>query len=559
MGSVKVMIDDTNLDNGSTRLIVGHPYILSDSAGKIHEFNCEFILQGTTASAFDTLFDSTFDDLELLNPRLRYWQDDSKATPTLDWHYGDGKHTDLVSSVQILADESRTQRKIHCLFRVVAMKHLDLSTNAPPATGSSLTGLAGKIEVTRVYLDSERYTLSCGGVFKSTLNSSVEGPYNLASVSSNSGKARFTLESPDVITAAYSAALGQFVDVSAPSAYQGRHFISGISGGGAIIDTTTAYVSAEGDVNATVLYGTTTTAEANFSAAKDVICRTILETGDNGSPNSSAPHMCKISESIAYSSEKKDMLDFVMASTPGPMATTVSDSNGDSVERGLAFTVKYIPPDFWNEGHAGMVWGVVIQGKTAISNQARIDNSDLAYWFNSIKLQILAEVEPTITSRLGGGFRERACEYEVDWATNDVTFTIMGDGNYNGTLNYKRTDSTHTRQPRTIFRNTDGTMPVQTPKGAPDVTKVIRIEWMGEAGAVPPSPPKPSESGFEYLFQEASVVQEENITDPNGNTFEQRTTDYTYIRVKPVSSGGGLGAQSGGGDPFKEVYDKPTA
>jgi hypothetical protein len=555
MAAVKVMIDDTLLDDGSTRQIVGHPYFLSDEAGRMSEFKCEFILHAATAAAFDTLYDSTFDGLELLNPRLRYWQDSSTVLPTVDWFPGDGKHFDIVSSITILADESRTQRKIHCMLSVVAMKQLDLSPTMPPATGSAIAGLSSKIEVTKLYLDSERYTLSAAGSFKSVLNPSVEGPYDLASVSSSGGKARFTLEAPDVIVAAFAAADRQFIDVSSPSAYAGRHFIRAISGGGAIIDTTTAFVSVEGDVNATVLYGDTTSADEAFQAAKSLICTTILETGANGSPSSTEPYMVKTSESLAYSSEIKDSLDFVLVSQPSPMITTAVNLAGQAVERGLMFTVQYIPVELWDDEFAPAPVGVVIQGKTAIL-QGDLDENTLDQWWAVIKGSILHEVRPTIASVTGGPFHEKFTNVSLDPGTNDVSFTIAGLGNYNGTVSYSRLTTTHAEQPRTVWRNTDGTMPVQEPPGPQEKFVTIRIQWIGESGGQPPNPVPPTESGYTYLFQESGVVQEDNMTDPNGIHFTSRTIDHTYLRIKPVS---GEGGQNSGGGFDKDGYFVPSS
>lgn len=548
MGAVKVLIDDTDLDNGTTRRIVGHPFILSDATGKMHEFQCEFLVTGSTAAAFNTLFDDSFNDLELINPRLRYWQDSSTTLPTFDWNVGDGKHTDLVSSVQVLADESRTQKKLHCLLRVVAMKQLDLSGSTPPATDTALEGLASKIEISKIYMDSERYTLSAAGAFKSTLNPSVEGPYNLASVSSSSGKARFTLQSPDVITEAYDAEAGQFIDVSSPSAYEGRHFIRGISGGGSIVDTTTAIASAEGDVNATILYGDTNSAEANFTGAKNLILTNLLETGANGSPNSNAPHMGKLNETIAYSSEKKDLLDFLLVSGPAPIRTTTADDDGDAAERGLMFSVKYLPPEIWNQGHAPMVWRVVITGKCAISQKARDDNDDLDSWFQLIKRSILLEVEPTVIGKLGGQFRERLTEYDIDYGTNDVSFIIIGDGNYGGTLSYSKSTTLNTQQLRTSWRNTDGTHAVQEPAGPTERTALVRITWLGESGSEPGTPQAPTESGFTYLYDSSTTVDEDELVDPEGVSFKTKTIDYVFNRYKLEgggSSGGGSGATGG--------------
>lgn len=532
MAAVKVLIDDTALDNGSTRQIVGHPYFLSDEAGRLTEFKCEFLLHADTAANFDTLFDSTFDGLELLNPRFRYWQDGSTVMPTVEWYPGDGKHFDIVSSVSIAADESRTQRKIHCLLTVVAMKQLDLSPTVPPATGT-IAGLASKLEVTKLFMDSERYTLSVAGTFKSEPNPSVEGPYDLLSVSSNSGKARFTLESPDVITVSYDADARPFIDVSSPSAYQARHFISAISGGGAVIDTTTDYVSAESDVGATVLYGETTTAEEAFEAAKSVICTTILETGTNGSPAATAPYMNLVSQSLAYSSELSDTLEFVLVSSPAPMKTTAVNGSGEAVERGLQFSVKYLPMELWDAGFVSPPIGVVIQGKCAIDEDALATQS-LDTWFAAIKGSVLNEVRSTITSNTGGPFKEKFTEHIIDWGTNDISFVIAGIGNYNGTLDYKRTVSSGDKQLRTVWRNTDGTMPVQEPPGPREKSVTIRVVWTGESGGNPPNPIPPSESGYTYLFEESTLVEEEDLTDPLGNTFTSRVVDFVWSRIKPV-------------------------
>lgn len=543
MSDPQVKIDDVSLDNGSWRRIVGNPAVLSDGAGLVREFAIEFLIMGDTAAELDSRLEDTWNDFSQLNPRMRMWFDSSKVLPSFDWHTGDGIHVDMVSTVTMMPEESQTQKKLHCRLVVTATTQLPLSSSTPNATGQEIEGLVSKLAVAKLYMESERYTISAQGTFASTLNESAEGPYDLASVANNSGKARFTLESPDVVVATFDQ--GMFIDVSSPSAYEGRHFITAISGGGAILDTSTDYVSAEGDVNASVLLGTTDTAEDNFQAGRSLILENILGTGDDGSPNATAPHFTKLGETITYSSERKDTLDFVLTAGPASMTTGITAQSGNNVDRGLSFAVTFVPPEMWDIRHATPVWLVQAEGKLAIAEEARTED-EIYSWWEQIKPTVIAQIEAVVAGRVMAGLREKQTTIAIDYTTNDITFNIGFFGNFTGTIAFSLTESVTDKQPRTIWRDTEGNNPTQSPKGPMDRTKTIRVTWLGESGAEPAIPNPPVESGFKYLFDSSQTVTQDSLTNPDtGFTYKSITRDYVFLRIKPVQAGGGAGAAGG--------------
>lgn len=530
MGSVRVMVNDTELVVSGQREIVGPPAILSDDAGKVRTFAIEFIVQGDTAAEVDSRFSDAFDDLATRNGRLRCWLDDDKALPTIDWWIGDGIHLETMSTVSMLPEESQTQRKLHCVLTFSALTELNQTPLAGPGGGAALTGQASRIEIAKSYLDSERYTLSCQGAFKSTLNAAAEGPYNLVSVSSNGGKARFTLQSPDAISAAF--AEGMFIDVSSPSAYEGRHFITALSTGNTVIDTETAYDSAEGDVNATLLLGTTTTAEANFAAAKSTILVNLLETGTDGQPASTAPFMVKLSETIGISSEDSDILEFVLTSGPQSMKTTVARQSGALVERGLSYVVRFMAPDSWDSKFVTPAVGVAIEGKVAIDQVARTEQ-ELHVWWDLMRPQIVAEVAQKAVARHGGTFLVRSHEVGIDYTTNDVTFSIYGLTNYNGTIAYSSTATYSDVKRRTEWEDTDGYEHAQETKGPPKRTCVMMVDWLGDQGASPPIPKPPAEGGFVWDFDSKTVTEHKQLEDEAGNYFDNIKYQVQYSRRRP--------------------------
>ena len=552
MADPQVKLDDLLLDNGSWRRIVGNPAVLLDRAGVAREFHVELLIEGDTADERLSRFQSTFDDYYLLNARLRVWFDTATTLPTLDWHTGDGKTTETVATVSMLPEESQTQGKLHCIFSFIASTQIDYSEVVPSSDGiEEIEGLAAPLELSKMFMDSEKYTLSVKGTFKSTLNESAEGPYNLESVSNNSGKARFTLESPDVIIADYDD--GMYIDVDSGD-YAARHFISAISGGGAIIDTTTDYAADEGDVGATILVGTTSTAEDNFAAAKNNILTNLLETDTAGRPNSVWPYMTKLGETLIYTSTRKDQLEFVLVSGPSALKINLNNSGNEDVARGLNYTVRYEPAEMQDTSHHGLLWNVIIDGQCAINDPD--EERDLATWYDDIELAVWAEVESIANARIGGRLRKRLSKFGVDYATGDTTFTIVFYGNYSGTVSYSRSQAIATKQPRTIWRDTDGNNPTQSPKGPPDRGMVITVNWLGDAGGGPSPPPPPSEGGFKYIYDGDSLVANDDFEDSEGNRYSSKRMEYTYTRIKPVAGGGGGGS---GGKFDDDGYYVPTS
>lgn len=544
MADPQVKIDNTNLDNGTWRRIVGNPAVLTDPSGIAREFHVEFLIEGDTAAERRTRFQSTFDDLYLLNSRLRVWFDSDLALPTLDWHPGDGKTTECVSSVAMLPEESQTQGKLHCLFTFVASTQIDYSDVVPSADGiEDIVGLASPLELAKMYMDSEKYTLSCRGVFKSTQNVAAEGPYNILSVSDNGGKMRFTLKNPDSISATF--ADGMFIDVDSASAYEGRHFISALSTGNTVIDTTTDFVATEGDVGATLLLGTTNTAEDNFTNARNNILTNLLETDTAGRPNATYPYMTKLGETLAYTSARKDQLEFVLVSGPSSLKINLNNSSNEDVARGLSYTVRYSPAERQDTSTHGLLWDVIIDGKCAVVDPT--EERDLAAWYDEIELKVRAEVESIANSRLGGQLRKRRAEFGVDYTTGDITFNIVFFGNYSGTVAYSRSQSYSINQPRTIWRDTDGNNPTQSPKGPPDKSLVITIDWLGDAGGGPLPPSPPSEGGFRYLYDGETVTDIQNLEDSSGFQYAAKRVEFRYTRIKPLSGGGGSGQFNGQG------------
>lgn len=555
MADPQVKVDNLTLDNGTWRHIIGNPAVLADPSGRVREFHVEFLIEGDTSTERRTRFDSTFEDFYLLNPRLRVWFDASEALPTLDWYVGDGKVFECVTAVTMLPEESQTQGKLHCLFSFVASTQPDFSEIVPTADGiEELAGLKSNIEVSKLFMESEKYTLSAKGVFVATQNDAVEGPYSILSVTNNGGFARITLKTPDAITETF--ATGQYIDIDSTSAYEGRHFISALSTGNTIIDTTTEFVSLEGDIGATLTFGNTTSAEANFAAAKNTILTTILETGTGGGPNSAWPHMTKLGETLVFASDKKDQLEFVLVAGPQALRAALLDDSGNLVERGLSYNVRYVPAENQDTSFAPLLWDVIIDGKCAITDPDR--DKSLEEWYDIIKNAVVGEVSSVVNARLGGNLRVRQAQFGADYTTNDITFQIACFGNYNGTIAFNRQESFSTKQPRTIWRNTDGANPTQSPKGPPDKVATIKIDWIGEQGGGPGEPPPPTESGFQYLFDTQNVSFQRDLTDADGNRYEMKTVEFRYIRVKPVSGGGG-GAGSSGGQFNDSGYFVPTS
>lgn len=537
MGDVQAKINGVSLDNGSWRTIVDWPAIIRSDDGRQEKFAVDFLIEADTAAEMDSRWESTYDDFTTKNPRLQVWLDDSKATPTIDWYVGDNTHLSMVSIVSMRPEANRTQKKILMTLVVSADCEPPQTLGGPVSElGADIQGLATTLEVAKHYMGSERYMLTASGVFVSTLNESAEGPYDLASVANNSGKARFSLEAPDVIVASFDE--GMFIDVSSPSAYEGRHFITAISGGGATIDTDTDYVSVEGDVGATVLVGTTTTAEDNFQNGKSQILVNLLETGTNGQPNATAPHMTKIAETISFTSEQKDALEFVLGSAP-ESELLAATSGGNYVQRGLQYNVVFAQPPGWDSKLVAPIQMITIEGKVGVQKDAVTDTFDLTFWWNQMEAEIIAAVEAISNQRFGGSLRHRGTRVYIDYTTLDIQFTIECIGAYNGTVSYSARESFSEKQLRTVWSDTDGYDHIQEPKGATRKMATVTVDWIGDAGNFPPTPKPPKESGFLYLYSSSEIGKQERLEDEDGNLYDSVSMSFHFERFRPKEGGPG--------------------
>lgn len=531
MGIAQLSVDDQNLDNGSWRRIVHFPSIVRSDDGSIEKMAVEFIVMGDTADEVDTRVQSTIEDFTIRNPRAKLWFDDDKATPTYDWFPGDGTHIEMMSIVSVVPEEARTQKAAQFVLVVTS------STEVPESTGGVVSdlgdkpeGLSGSIEVVKTFFDSERYTLAASGRFVSTLNESAEGPYAIESVSDTGGKATFNLESPSVITADIDN--GMFVDISSPSEYEGRHFVTAFANGNASVVTDTSFGSSEADVGATLLLGTTDTAEDNFQSAKSQILENLLETGSNGTPNSESPHMVKSSEIVSFSSEKKNALEFVLGSSPSALVS------GQGSERGLVYNIRFEEHDMWNAGLVQPTVGMVAEGKCSITEDARESGNLRALW-KSIEETVISQMEAINGEEFGGGLRHVKSAYFVDYATNDIRFNIGCTGRYNGTLSYSASHAFAEQKQRTAWLDTDGFDHLQEPKGPNRKMAMITVSWVGDEGGAPPTPTPPSESGFTYVFDSSNVVREEQLESESGSRYMRVEMEFQFQRFRLRGGGSG--------------------
>jgi hypothetical protein len=291
--------------------------------------------------------------------------------------------------------------------------------------------------------------------------------------------------------------------------------------------------------------GTTTTAEDNFASGKSQILVNLLETGASGQPGATAPHMALVKHTVSFTSERKDALEFVLVSAPQPIVTSVAASGGGLVERGLNYAVKYLPSADWNAGFVSAPVQMMVTGRVSILDSA-LTEKPLDQWWDEIELQIRGEIDTVSRARLGGSTRHQNTNVTVDHVTNEVVFDMSLVGNYNGTLAYSRSETTNDQKQRSGWELVEGGDYIQESKSAPRRMKTITISWVGDMGGEPGDPSPPTESGYTYLFDSSSVVEQEELTDEGGNQYSRVSKEFHFTRWKLDQASGGGGGSSGG-------------
>lgn len=559
MGEPQIKIDESALDNGSWRKVIGKLAMTTDDTGKVRTVGLEFLITGTTAAEINERFRDTYEAFCLKNPRIRAWYDVSGALPAIDWFPGiageDGLPAENACVITQMPERSETNRKLHCVLIATSLFEVPMSPSG--RTGTDLgakTGLLTEIELVKEWFDGRRYILSAHGAFGSSYAATTYGPFTLTGVTSNSGKARFTFSSATLPALAE----GMRLEVGTGSAYQGSHIITAINDTTDVIDTLTTYESTESGLSVTCTIGTVTSGEANYQAARSAILTSLLETGTNGVPNASSPYMVLMNEKVAYNSERQDVLEFNLSSGPQAISSGVTSASV-AVERGLSYTIKFNQPEMWDDEWAEPITEVLVTGKFALTEDARTADSLYSWWSKSggMKDAILDQLN-TDTALLGSGvLLLRADEVDIDYVTNDVRFGLSMVGNYTGTLAYSKTINYSSKKAYTIWEDTDGYDHIQYTKSPPRKFATVSVAWTGD-GAAPGQPSPPSEAGFDYLYDSDTIMEDDNLVGPSGREFKKVVHDWTFVRVRQRNGGqgGGGGSDSGsygggGGLPTK--------
>lgn len=555
MSKPQVEVEGTLLDNGSWRKLIGGIAFVSDDAGSVETLAVEFIIEADTAAQFDARWQETRDAFRLLNPRVKAWVDSSETLPTEDWYIQDGRHLEIHSTITELTERSQTQRKKHCMLTVAAVSQKDFAAGSATSSTSpaNLPGLATDLEISRVYMNSERFTIAVSGVFKETVQEASSGPFVVSSVTSQSGKARFTCSgSPSLPT--FEA--GMAIVVTGTTSYNGVHIVTAVDDSADTIDTKTLWQSDETGLTASVTFNTVTTAEENYESARSTILTDILGVASDGAPNATS-EMVLVAETRALDSQRNGLMEFTLAAGPQGFVSSVTDTAGDRIERGLNFQMQVTKPGTWDESWTSAPLDVAVSGTISVRDTAEDEKELYAWWTDNFLPAIKQEIE----ARLGvsGDLVVKGEDIGIDYVTKELGFNLMVVAGYNGTLIYSRKEQKASELQYNIFEDTEGYDHVQRSAGFPRKSVTVVIEWTGEGDPdLTPSPP--SEAGFSF-FGPVRIGESESepLTLPDGKIVRTRHKEYTYVRIRTKASGGSAsGPASGGASPSNPVTPGPS-
>lgn len=522
MSIPQIQIDDTLLDNGSWRKVIGKPVVLTDDTGVVHTIALEFLISATTSTEMDSRWRSTWSAFTLQSPRCKLWFDDDESNPTEDWFIGDTKHVEIVSAVSRMPDQPETSLKLHCVLTVTGITQIPLSTSS--ANDDSIQGLTSELKIAKSYMNNERFTISAEGSFTSTIDEDAYGPFVLSSVTdSGSGRARFTMSgSPTLPT----FVPGMLIDVTGTTNYNGIHQVTAISDASDYIDTRTAYGSDETGLSGTVAIDDYVSAETNFENGINAILA-VMGVAAGGAPDTTN-ELALISRQVTYESDRLDSLSFLLSAAPEALVTSIVDSAAARVQRGLQYVVAVNEPDMWDDSLVSSPIDVQIQGNVTIHKDA-IDEQSLKAWWGQFRAAIREQVATDLAS---GELRERHADYTLDYVTHEVGFNIVCTGNYNGTLAYSKRTSYGEEVRYSAWQDTDGFDHIQVPKGAPVKIATQQISWLGEGALPEPAPPQ-AEPGFTYFGPIAkTLVSSEPMVTQAGDRYTQEEWEYRYLRLK---------------------------
>lgn len=499
MSEMNLYVDGTALDNGSWRKIFGQ-FQVQEVTGTGIVITAAALLEAPDTDTLQERWETTKTQFQKKDSHVIVTLDSAVDTPLEDISPLDGKHDDIVVSVEISSGKDNTDTSLWIVVTVNAA-----------TSEEDENGQLGDILCTKVYDAARTLSISAQGVFTSTFDETATTGLTLSSVSNSGGKAVF-----NVASGAPTFEAGMRIKVSGTTNYDTPspwHVVTGIAGNA--ITTETDYVA---DDTGTLDVGEVTTGLANYQAQKGTILSGCLLTDSDGSRNSSSG-MALTGESV----EVNDDDNTCVFSLSSDWMEYEIDSSGDgAAARTFNLSVATTQPDAWQESEAGPRPLMVNATGSVTFDRDDLGRAVKDSDWNTIE----SKVESAIKTKTGqNDIKRLSLQVQTSGQNNAINFSAAYMAINTDHFTYQQVHN----ESRTLnfqdWRDADGYHTFQKAPGPDDVVVSISVNRTGpDLLDIKPDAPLETLEGEPALFIEVGKKQGKQ------GTFEYDEIDEVWIQ-----------------------------
>lgn len=496
--ATQITIDGINVGGTGGRTIYGQINNTFDSSG-IRVLSCSIMIEGSSASDLQDKWETAKAAFIKKDKRITITLDSSVTNYFEDIFPGDGRTQSCFSYIGMDPDEISTATNLYCTLTIAAQQ----SEITPPATTSpsnpnklpQFKGQIGSYKLTTLLnearIESRALLINIGTVY----NKSAYGPFNITSVESAGGKARFILDSVGGITT--------FTDdmklyVSGTTNYNGTHIITAIDVGTKKITTDTTWTGTD---TGTVLIGEATRPEDVYTEIRSSLL-SLIGIDSDGSRNSTT--------GLVLSGETSDRTNegivFLLSSE------WVQKDYNDAIRNfQLGIEVTEVPE--WNE-EAG-IKPVLINAVVVFGVDKDVAGTDNPYtMWNTIRGAVITDIKSQISEGTAEGPWTESIKH--DKKTGQVEVAMGFIARNTDVVSYKKVTQTQEELDFTTWRDSEGYDHIQMPPGAKPKIVTVSVERVGRnPGGISITPPQ--ESGYTFIEITEQLGIEGPITRRNFN------------------------------------------
>ena len=500
MGTMQVYVDNTALDNGSSRRIFGQ-FRVAEVMGQGIVLSCAVLIQAATVEALQELWASTKTAFQKRDVRVIFTLDTAADTPLEDVAPLDGRHQDVSCNIVIAEAKEQTATSLWLEFTCAAT-----SSDAPK---DGVDGQLGDFIITTVYDGARTVAVTARGIFRPVFDEDFVTGLTITSVTNSGGKAVF-----NVASGAPTFVAGMRLKVTGTANYQAPsqwHEVTGIVANA--ITTNTLYIAND---TGTAQVGKMLTGLTNYVNHRSTLLTGKLLTDSDGTRNSSSE--------LALTHESREVNDddqtcaFILGSSW--MEFEIADSGDGNAARTFDLEVTTTQPDDWQDAAGPRPLLINVKGAVTFDRAMLARTIKDADW-----LVIEAKVQTAVKNKVGQQDAKRlSLVVSTSGQSNVVSFQATYVAKNLTHLSYHLTVVESEQLVLHRYRDADGYHTVQKAPGKPDVVQTITVNRTGP-GLVSIAPPNPTETldGVPALFINSS----RNRSKEGTYTMDEVTGVYT--------------------------------